>query len=86
MIKFYVAPGASGESPEEDKLLRAQEAEAEKYGAEFYNYGWGTDTNCIESKTERGILESRIDPSTMEVSHCWILWKDRPSPQSHLNS
>lgn len=26
MIKFYVAPGASGESPEEDKLLRAHEA------------------------------------------------------------
>ena len=86
MIKFYVAPGASGKSPEEDKLLRAHEAEAEKYGAEFYNYGWGTDTNCIESKTERGILKSRIDPSTMEVSHCWILWKNRPSPQSHLNS
>jgi hypothetical protein len=71
MTKFYFAPGSSGESPDEDKMLKAHDAEAAKYGAEFFNYGKYTDRNLILSKTSRGILESRIDPATTKVSHYW---------------
>ena len=71
MVTFYIAPGASGVTPEEDKMLRAHEAEAANQRAEFFNYGWGIAENCIASKTTRGKLGTQIDPVTMKVSHHW---------------
>jgi hypothetical protein len=74
-VKFYIAPGASADSPEEDKMLRGHEAEAARHGAEFYNYGKALAQNSICSKTSIGILTSCIDPATMTVSHHWK-WYD----------
>jgi hypothetical protein len=71
MVTFYMAPGASGVTPVEDKMLRAHEAEAAKHGARFYNYGKATSENWILSKTTRGKLATQIDPVTMKVSHHW---------------
>jgi hypothetical protein len=72
-VVFYTAPGAEAGDPVEDKLLRSHEAEAEKQGAEL-NYGWSTGDNAICSKTAKGILESNINPKTMQVRHFWTLW------------
>lgn len=70
-LTFYTAPGAPGNTPEEDKMLRAHEDEAERYKAEFWNYGKVVGAGFILSKTGRGILETHIDPNTAAVSHHW---------------
>jgi hypothetical protein len=53
------------------KLIDEHNAEAERIGAEFYNFGWCTEENCITSKTSKGILSSTIDPETGEIWHDW---------------
>jgi hypothetical protein len=71
MYKFHIAPGASGETTREDKMLRAHETEATDRGAECFNYGLSTDENCICSKTSNEILETTINPMTMKIHHVW---------------
>ena len=38
-VTFYMAPDVPTDDPLENKLLRSHEAEANKQGAEFQNYG-----------------------------------------------
>ena len=63
-------------------MLKAHEAEAAKHGAEFYNFGWHSGQNCICSKTEKGILETRIHPATMKVRHHWTSWGEYRWPSA----
>ena len=77
VVTFYMAPGVPTDDPVENKLLRSHEAEANKQGAEFWNYGKGLAKNEIYSKTSRGHLESRINPNTMQVSHRWVTYEER---------
>ena len=81
-VKFFISPGASGDSPTEEKLLRSHEHEAAIQGADFFNYGWVQGGNGIASKTSRGILETTIDLETMEVRH---VWSDPHPPHATLN-
>jgi hypothetical protein len=53
-------------------LLRDHEAEAERHGAEFTNFGWCTDEHKIESKTNKAILVSTISLTTLAVRHKWL--------------
>ena len=76
-VTFFMGPGVSTDDPVENKLLRSHEAEADKQGAEFWNYGKGLAKNEIYSKTSRGHLESWIDPKTMEVRHRWTTYEDK---------
>jgi hypothetical protein len=66
---------ATGDDCVEEKLLLEHEAEAEKHGAEFINYGAYSDLHEILSKTSKGKLASWIDPVTMQVGHEWIPYK-----------
>src|SRR5262249_61213429 len=68
--KFYICPGVSGDSPEEEKLLREHESEANDRGAEFYNYGWASGEHWIWSKTGHGFLGARIHPKNNAGTHC----------------
>jgi hypothetical protein len=43
---------------EGDPLCNAHVAEAERQGAEFYNFGWFQDDDCLCSKTDKGILST----------------------------
>ncbi len=52
-------------------LFQAHENEAADQGAEFLKYGWFSERNRIFSKTTNGILESRVNPETMQVIHFW---------------
>jgi hypothetical protein len=61
---------------DEAKLLDEHEAEAERHGAEFYNFGWGNGDNFICSKTSKGVLTTTIDRKTMEVPHSWKSWQE----------
>jgi hypothetical protein len=61
-------------SDDEAKLLDEHEAEAERKGAEFYNFGKVTGEDYIHSKTSKGRLTTTIDRKTMEVSHSWKSW------------
>src|SRR5262249_10959287 len=47
-------------------LVQSHEKEAA-----VLNFGWSTRENVICSKTTQGILESVINPNTMEVIHYW---------------
>lgn len=54
---------ADAERKREARMERLAEAHAEyarKHGAEFYNFGWGTDyvDESIASKTSKGIVVS----------------------------
>jgi len=79
--KFYICPGVSGDSPEEEKLLREHESEANDRGAEFYNYGWSSGEHWICSKTAHGFLGSRINPKTMRVTHSWVSFAEHERMQ-----
>jgi hypothetical protein len=71
---FPICEGAGECFAEDDPtgiLWRAHEEEAHRRGAEFWNYGKGTDENSIFSKTNIGFLYSEIDPATMKVTHHW---------------
>jgi len=52
-------------------LEQSHRSEAAARSANFVNYGWSASENVICSKTTHGILESLINPSTMEVIHYW---------------
>src|SRR5262249_5922275 len=52
-------------------LVQSHQKEAGARSAKFLNYGWSTRENVICSKTTQGILESVINPNTMEVIHYW---------------
>jgi hypothetical protein len=67
----------STDDPVENKLLRSHEAEADKQGAEFWNYGKGTAENEIYSKKSKGHLVSCINPNTMEVRHQWTTFDEK---------
>jgi hypothetical protein len=72
-------PYRKGVLSAEDRALealgRAHEQEADRCGAEFYNFGWVNGENSITSKTSEGILDSEMDPATMKVIHHWTSWK-----------
>jgi hypothetical protein len=63
--------------PVQDKLAPAHDDKAVELGVEFTNWGWATDENGICSKTTKGILDSSINPNTMQVSHSWITYEER---------
>ena len=65
------------DDPVFDELLRAHKKEAGRLGVEFTNFGWASDENGICSKTTKGILDSSINPNTMQVSHSWITYEER---------
>jgi hypothetical protein len=52
-------------------LEQSHRKEVAGRSAEFVYYGWSANENVICSKTTQGILESLINPSTMEVIHYW---------------
>jgi len=72
---FPTGPGAWQDlSPEcEDiRLWQAHEAEAQREGAEFYNYGWSP--GGTSSKTSAGYLESWIS-ATGQIMHEWTPYR-----------
>ena len=70
-ITFLMGPGACPDDPAEEKLLREHEAEADRHGAEFWNYGAFLGHYALSSKTSNGYLYSKIDPAKMKVTHYW---------------
>lgn len=52
------------------RLIDAHEREAERKNAEFLNLGWGVSDTTIESKTDKGILLTRIEGKT--IKHRWV--------------
>ena len=52
-------------------MLAAHLAEAERAGAKFHNFGWAADETGMVSKTDKGILDSEVDPETDKVTHTW---------------
>jgi hypothetical protein len=70
-ITFLMGPGACPDDPAEEKLLREHEAEADRHGAEFWNYGAFLEHYALSSKTSNGYLYSKIDPAKMKVTHYW---------------
>jgi hypothetical protein len=52
-------------------LEQSHRKEVAARSAEFVNFGWSANENAICSKTTHGVLESLINPSTMEVIHYW---------------
>jgi hypothetical protein len=58
-------------------LEQSHRKEAATRSAEFVTYGWSATENVICSKTTHGVLESLINPSTMEVIHYWASQRDR---------
>jgi hypothetical protein len=63
---FYVAP-----SPDHPEFVQQHQAEAERQGAEFYNFGASSGDDWIGSKTSKGWLHTDIDRDTGKVSHHW---------------
>jgi hypothetical protein len=55
----------------QEVLLAAHLAEAERAGAKFHNFGWAADEAGMVSKTDKGILDSEVDPETDRVTHTW---------------
>jgi hypothetical protein len=53
-----------------------QKEVASRY-AKFLNYGWSANENVICSKTTQGILESVVNPNTMEAIHYWSNYRER---------
>jgi hypothetical protein len=52
-------------------LKQSHRKEAAVRSAKFVNYGWSANENVICPNTTNGILESLINPITMEVIHYW---------------
>jgi len=52
-----------------DELCLAHDAEAERLGAEFWNYGWFTSEDEISSKTNLGILTTIWDAKAKAYKH-----------------
>jgi hypothetical protein len=70
-------PGTYTEALTEALLEQSHRKEAAARSAEFVTYGWSANENVICSKTTQGILESLINPDTMEVIHYWANPRDR---------
>jgi Protein of unknown function (DUF2695) len=83
-VTFLIAPGACPEDPAQERLLREHEAEADRRGAEFWNYGWGQSDYGLASKTTAGVLASQINPETMEVTHTWGTYEERERQRQRL--
>ena len=66
-LEGYRGPGTYAEGP----LVQSHQKEAAARSAKILNYGCSTRENVICSKTTQGILESLINPNTMEVIHYW---------------
>ena len=58
------------------KLLEEHGREAEKQGAQFYDFGWVIKGDSIMSKTSLGYFDSEINPDTMIVTHQWRPYDD----------
>jgi hypothetical protein len=58
-------------------LIQSHRKEAAARSAEILSYGCSTEQNVICSKTTHGILESLINPDTMEVIHDWASHRGR---------
>jgi hypothetical protein len=69
----YRGPGTYAEA----LLVQSHQKEAAARSAKILNYGCSTDENVICSKTTQGILESLINPNTMEVIHYWPNHRER---------
>jgi hypothetical protein len=69
----FRAPGTYTEA----LLEQSHRKEAASRSAEFVNYGWSANENVICSKTTHGILESLVNPNTMEVIHYWASQRER---------
>ena len=69
----YRGPGTYAEA----LLVQSHQKEAAARSAKFLNYGWSTNENVICSKTTQGILESVVNPNTMEVIHYWPSHRER---------
>jgi hypothetical protein len=70
---FPMGPGAWQDLPPESehvKLWQEHEAEADREGAEFYNYGKFTTDDSIYSKTSAGHLVSWVS-ATGQIMHEW---------------
>jgi hypothetical protein len=66
MTTFYIEP-----SPDHPPFVLLHQAEAERQGAEFYNFGKVVGDESISSTTSKGWLTTEIDRKTGEVSHHW---------------
>ena len=55
----------------EQMLVVEHSAEARNKNAKITNMGWAQDDYAIVSKTNKGLLESIIDPNTLKVKHEW---------------
>ena len=55
----------------EATLVKAHLAEANKKGATIHNLGWAQTDYGICSKTNKGLLDSDIDPDTLKITHDW---------------
>jgi hypothetical protein len=57
------------------KAVEAHEEEANRLGAEFYNFGWSSgdygDWFVITSKTPRGKFSTSRHAKTGEIEHVW---------------
>jgi hypothetical protein len=73
LLDRYRAPGTYMEA----LLEQSHRREAAARSAGFVTYGWSATQNVICSKTTLGILESHINPNTMEVIHYWASQRDR---------
>jgi hypothetical protein len=58
-------------------LEQSHRKEAAARSAEFVTFGWSANESVICSKTTQGILESLMNPDTMEVIHYWVNQRDR---------
>ena len=58
-------------------LEQSHRKEASARSAEFVTFGWSANENVICSKTTHGVLESLINPNTMEVIHYWASQRER---------
>jgi hypothetical protein len=65
-VDGYRGPGTYAEA----LLVQSHQKEAASRSAKFLNYGWSTNENVV-------ILESLINPNTMEVLHYWLVTAPR---------
>lgn len=52
------------------RIFDAHCAEADRKQAEFYNLGWAQGEDFIESKTDQGVLVSRLVEG--KIQHRWL--------------
>jgi hypothetical protein len=57
--------------PVDHPMSRAHEAEAERCGAKFYNFGWSLGEDAISSRTDKGVLSTVWDAQAEQWHHVW---------------